>query len=120
MFVCIHCQGEIASEHAQYQRVEHWEDPYPYCPHCGKVGAYRVRTALGAIVYCHGSWAGGVYNSFPSDRWTPDELEAIAKDLREQQAAGTLHYPDGSGDGQAGRKQARGTQCSTSSLTAEN
>ena len=106
MLTCVFCKNSLAPEHARYHHVDVGEDPWPRCPHCGRLGVFRTRTAIGAIVYCQALLAGElVYESLFFDKWTPEELEAIARDLREQQAAGNLHYVDGSGSGKAGRRE---------------
>lgn len=97
---CILCNQKVESKDVQIK-------PHilfvPLCPHCHRPTVLRTRTALGSVVWCQGSSAGSVYNALHFDTWTPDELEAIAADLRAQEQAGALFHSDGSGTGEAGR-----------------
>ena len=99
--ICIFCQHEVPKEAAQ------GEEDTLKCPHCGKPAVYRVYAPNSGECYAQGITPGGGYMNthLAHYQWTPDELEAIAKDLRVQEAAGGLFYNDGSGSGKAGRKE---------------
>jgi predicted RNA-binding Zn-ribbon protein involved in translation (DUF1610 family) len=75
------------------------------CPKCGKRGVFRARTALGSLTYCSGTHAGCVSNQIDPDVWSPDDLSAIAADLRVQEETDQLLYPDGSGSTASGGRR---------------
>jgi len=58
------------------------------------------------VTYGVGGWAGHWDDSIDFAQFTPTELRLIADDLEVQERAGQLRFPDGSGSGKAGRKEA--------------
>jgi len=108
MPICLHCRKEVAPEDVAIPSdgKGHALD-VNRCPECKAPGLYRGRTGLGSVVYGIGSWANSWMDSIDYALFTPAELRLIANDLEEQERNGGLRYPDGSGSGKAGRKEAK-------------
>jgi len=103
MFVCVYCGGGVTSDTIKWDP----DDPQRKhrCPHCNKFSLVRGKTKLGSTVYFQQMVGGICDTSIDAGSWTPQELEAIASDLRQQQREGKLLYEDGSGSRLAGRME---------------
>jgi len=101
---CLHCGGAVSSEGAT---IPYRSGEPNMCPSCGKPGLYVGRTGVGEVRFCAGLKSGFFGDSIRFSDFTPDELRLIADTLEAAEEAGWLHFPDGSGDGKAGRKVSR-------------
>lgn len=98
--VCVFCECEI--DIGQVRLAASTFDPVA-CPHCGKPAVLRCFGAISGLAYCQGLIGGTMHHALFASDWSPDELEAIAKDLRKAEQDGLLRYSDGSGQDLAGR-----------------